>query len=137
MRAIKVRGFMNANAGRLQMTRIVRAGLAAAFAVFLGASVLDASTAQGPEVPPLPLGFEENQGQSDAQIKFLARGNGCGVFLTPSEVVLVLCKAVNPPDPTDMESFLTSSEGVEYTLLRMKFVGGNADPTVSGLEVVT
>ena len=30
----------------------------------------------------LPLSFEVNQGQADAQVKFLARGQGYGIFLT-------------------------------------------------------
>src|SRR5438128_2234709 len=38
----------------------------------------------------LPLSFEANQGQSDAQVQFLAHGRGYSLFLTPSEAVLTL-----------------------------------------------
>ena len=38
----------------------------------------------------LPLSFEPNQGQTDPQVKFLARGGGYGLFLTSSEAVLSL-----------------------------------------------
>lgn len=38
----------------------------------------------------LPLQFEANQGQVDEPVKFLARGKGYNLFLTPSESVLVL-----------------------------------------------
>jgi hypothetical protein len=38
----------------------------------------------------LPLSFEGNQGQTDPQVKFLSRGNGYSLFLTPTEAVLVL-----------------------------------------------
>src|SRR5262245_48036544 len=38
----------------------------------------------------LPLQFEANQGQDDPAVKFLSRGPGYGVFLTSTEVVLVL-----------------------------------------------
>jgi len=41
----------------------------------------------------LPLSFEVNQGQTDAQVKFLSRGAGYNLFLTPTESVLVLRKA--------------------------------------------
>src|SRR5207247_8230452 len=41
----------------------------------------------------LPLYFEANQGQSDPQVRFLARGGGHTLFLTPTEAVLVLAKA--------------------------------------------
>src|SRR6185369_2009861 len=30
----------------------------------------------------LPLSFEVNQGQADARVRFLARGQGYGIFLT-------------------------------------------------------
>jgi uncharacterized repeat protein (TIGR01451 family) len=36
----------------------------------------------------LPLMFEANQGQTDARVKFLARGLGYGLFLTADEAVL-------------------------------------------------
>lgn len=35
----------------------------------------------------LPLSFEANQGQTDPQVKFLSRGNGYSLFLTPTEAV--------------------------------------------------
>lgn len=38
----------------------------------------------------LRLHFEVNQGQTDAQVKFLARGPGYTLFLTSTEAVLVL-----------------------------------------------
>lgn len=38
----------------------------------------------------LPLYFETNQGQTDAEAKFLARGMGYTLFLTPTEMVLAL-----------------------------------------------
>jgi hypothetical protein len=38
----------------------------------------------------LPLSFEANQGQTDSQAKFLARGRGYALFLTPTEAVLSL-----------------------------------------------
>ena len=38
----------------------------------------------------LPLSFEANQGQTDAQVKFLSRGSGYSLFLTSNEAVLSL-----------------------------------------------
>jgi hypothetical protein len=35
-----------------------------------------------------PLGFERNDGQTDARVKFLSRGDGYTLFLTPSAAVL-------------------------------------------------
>src|SRR5207248_10963825 len=36
----------------------------------------------------LPLAFEANQGQTDPQVDFLARGSGYTLAVTPSEAVL-------------------------------------------------
>jgi len=41
----------------------------------------------------LPLSFEANQGQSDTQVQFLARGRGYSLFLTSTEAVLTLRNA--------------------------------------------
>jgi hypothetical protein len=61
----------------------------------------------------LPLSFEANQGQSDKSVKFLSRGNGYTVFLTPTEAVLSL-------------------RGKDQNVLRMNLVGANRDARVSG-----
>src|SRR5690606_5062680 len=60
----------------------------------LGAASLHASTnpADRARLSTLdgnrPLAFEENRGQADPRVKYLARGNGSTLFLTPSEAVL-------------------------------------------------
>jgi hypothetical protein len=37
-----------------------------------------------------PLSFEANAGQTNARVKFSARGNGYGLYLTAQEAVMVL-----------------------------------------------
>ena len=41
----------------------------------------------------LPLIFETNQGQSDGDVRFLSRGRGSTLFLSPSEAILILRSA--------------------------------------------
>ncbi len=41
----------------------------------------------------LPLSFELNQGQTNAWVRFLARGRGYTIFLTDDEAVLTLKKS--------------------------------------------
>jgi hypothetical protein len=41
----------------------------------------------------LPLSFEANQGQTDARVRFMARGRGYTIFLTDDEAVLTLWKS--------------------------------------------
>jgi len=40
----------------------------------------------------LPLSFEQNRGQVDKSVKFVSRGSGYGLYLTPKEAVLTLHK---------------------------------------------
>lgn len=44
----------------------------------------------------LPLSFEENQGQTADEVKFLSRGAGYSLFLTPTEAVMALRKPKSP-----------------------------------------
>lgn len=41
----------------------------------------------------IPMIFEPNQGQTDSQVRFLARGHGYGLFLTDEGAILVLRRA--------------------------------------------
>jgi Abnormal spindle-like microcephaly-assoc'd, ASPM-SPD-2-Hydin/Beta-propeller repeat/Cep192 domain 4 len=54
------------------------------------ASAADKPSSRGPVVGygNLPLAFESNQGQTDSQVKFLARGPGYSLFLTADGAVL-------------------------------------------------
>ncbi len=65
----------------------------------------------------LPLAFEANQGQSDEQVRFLARGEGYSLFLTATEAVLSL----RAPAPSS-------------TVVRMRLMDANAQPTLTGLD---
>src|SRR5215208_560150 len=40
----------------------------------------------------LPVSFEANEGQMDARVRFMSRGSGYNLFLTPTETVFVLNK---------------------------------------------
>ena len=51
--------------------------------------VRDAKAAQA-ALLGVPLSFEANQGQTDSQVKFLSRGDGYSLFLTPQEAVFTL-----------------------------------------------
>ena len=44
----------------------------------------------------LPLSFEENHGQTDPRVSYLARGKGYTLFLTPTKEVLALRRAISP-----------------------------------------
>lgn len=82
--------------------------------------VLAGPAAAAPTHPANPLGrrlaFEENRGQTDARVRFLARAPGYTLFLTPSEAVLA-------PHGSG------STAGVP---LRLRWVGAAANPSLAG-----
>ncbi len=55
----------------------------------VGASKIRASRLRA-SLTTLPLAFEANQGQTDPQAKYMARGNGYTVFLTATDTVFAL-----------------------------------------------
>ena len=67
----------------------------------------------------LPMTFEPNAGQTDASVRYLARGAGYTVFLTEREAVLALV-----PD----------AETGERTVVRMSTVGGAAHPRIDAID---
>lgn len=60
-----------------------------------------------------PLSFEENRGQTDSRVKYLARTGGWSLFLTPAEAVLAL---------------------PEGGPVRLSWTGGSTEPRIQGEE---
>src|SRR6266404_2308894 len=79
--------------------------------VFLSALIVNAA---GPA--QRLLSFEPNQGQSNSQVRFLARGSGYTLFLTAREAV-----------------FAPRSAGT----LRMRFLGANSHSAIAGEQQTT
>jgi hypothetical protein len=64
----------------------------------------------------LPMSFEINQGQSDPEVKALARGSGYGLFLTSSESAFLL------------------APGKDQAIIRVRTLGANPAAQASGLD---
>jgi hypothetical protein len=60
-----------------------------------------------------PISFEPNQGQTDDRVKFMARGSGYNLFLTPSNASFFLRQPGSSNDlvPTDSDVFTMSVVG--------------------------
>ncbi len=109
----------------------------------------------------LPLSFEANQGQADGQVRFLSRGESYSLYLTASEAVLALGEASQNANVENSEAETgnskfeirnwsienrkskiknpRSSVGTRHSppataVLRMKLVGADPAPQVSGLN---
>ena len=104
----------------------------------------------------LPLSFEANHGQSDAQVRFLARGGGYTIFLTDDEAVLTLRKSSVVSGQSSVAGNRLSSvvsgllagilrfpqQTTDYgprtteSVLRMKLVGASTSAAVTGADVL-
>lgn len=96
----------------------------------------------------MPLAFEANQGQTDAQVRFLARGAGYGLFLTADEAVLSLrpgsAAPRRPGALARMETEGGPSAGSAHdrdatrarnAVIRARLLGANPNPRVGGEEL--
>src|SRR6267378_7577271 len=81
----------------------------------------------------LPLHFEANLGQTHDDVRFLARGAGYSLFLTPSEAVLTLMKPEPLARKPAAHGKLRPRALATGTVLRMTFADANPDPRVTGL----
>ncbi len=79
----------------------------------------------------LPASFEPNLGQSDPGVKFLSRGPGYALFLTPQEAVLSL---PSPSEKSSRQSFTANSD--PSRALRLRYLGANRSPQIEGLDLL-
>src|SRR5271155_2621350 len=84
-----------------------------------------------------PLQFEQNVGQTDPRVKFLARGGNFMLFLTPEEAAL----SIHTPRPRQKRPPQLDPEGATWaeqlsaaSVVRVEFAGGNPAASLSGLD---
>jgi CSLREA domain-containing protein len=77
----------------------------------------------------LPLSFEANAGQTDEVVRFLSRGPGYTLFLTPDEAVLALAQ------PAQARGEGQEASG-ESSVLRLTLEGANLDAPMSGVDAL-
>lgn len=87
----------------------------------------------------LPLYFEFNQGQTHSAVRFLARGPGYALFLTPTEAVLALThprprpqgriSGSSPPPAGNFPARVNES-----AVLRLQVAGASPEASISGLR---
>ena len=92
----------------------------------------------------LPLAFERNQGQSDSQVEYMARGDGYILFLTANDAVFsfhpssaqsktsggrrtIERRTMNPPNPGNGKSDFGG-------VIRMQLAGANSLPKIAASE---
>jgi predicted extracellular nuclease len=80
----------------------------------------------------LPIAFEANLGQADAQVRYLSRGPGYSLFLTPAEAVLSLRTPGSSDDAGNLGSLRhgADTEVSKSAVLRLSFDGANRNPSM-------
>jgi len=81
-----------------------------------------------------PLSFEANQGQTDSSVKFLSRGSGYTLFLTPTESVMVLQQREAKEAQTHDPLAAMEPAPIKQSVVRMKLEGANPSPAIDGME---
>ncbi len=91
----------------------------------------------------LPLAFEQNQGQTDAQVKYMARGNGYTLFLTATDAVFSLQSSSALRDRTSVNRSTESPARISRNrhaaqphstaVVHMQLAGGNSQATVAAV----
>jgi hypothetical protein len=71
------------------------------------------------ELGKLPLRFEENFGQVSSKVRFISRGKGYQLFLTPEETVFVLGRLA------------------KTSVVKMKLIGANREPRITGTDKIS
>jgi hypothetical protein len=99
----------------LVRSRSARRGTFVACALLGGAGLPAVAAPEAATYGQLPLHFEANRGQAHADVQFLARGAGYGVYLMPSQAVLALS--------TQMRASATMAPTT--AALRLAIVGGD------------
>jgi len=84
----------------------------------------------------LPLSFETNEGQTDPKVKFIARGPGYTLFLTPNESVLVLRRADGPLTSELGKDGSRGSRLEEDPVVAIQLVGVSPNAHVTGLDML-
>ncbi|MGE5053634.1 MAG: SBBP repeat-containing protein, partial [Acidobacteriota bacterium] len=88
------------------------------------------------DLDALPLAFEANQGQTDPQVKYMARGKGYTAFLTADETVFAMESARATAGVTGKRALLPAQKTDKATkdetaAIRMKLVGAKDNAPIA------
>jgi photosystem II stability/assembly factor-like uncharacterized protein len=77
----------------------------------------------------LPLSFEANYGQTDPEVRFLSRGCGYNLYLTPKEAVMEFCSVSR-----SSSHHRSTNASAQSSVVRMKPMGANPLARLVGLD---
>jgi hypothetical protein len=98
------------------------------------------SPRSGAQYGELPMAFEPNQGQSAREVRFLARGPGYDLLLTPTAAVLTLHqppRVRSPATPSQAPRRHPAGRAQAAALtLQLKLLGANPQALIRGEEAL-
>lgn len=104
--------------------------LLVAAAQFAQSATLVPSTATVKTFGHIPLSFEPNRGQTNPEARFVARGQGYSLFLTPSEAVLSLQSL----QKEDVLHHPIKDDKAVSAVLRLQLLNANVSTAISGRD---
>jgi len=89
----------------------------------------------------LPLGFEENRGQTVRDIKFVSHGSGYALSLAPQEVDIAVLRrraitATPLHRPGALRALREARRAMKTTVIRMQLQGANPAPAIAANELL-
>jgi Beta-propeller repeat len=80
------------------------------------------------------LSFQLNEGQTDAQVRYMARGAGYALFLTPQQAVIALRNSPTPRSNRDPRVRPARQPLHDHgCVISLELAGANANPTMTGI----
>jgi hypothetical protein len=102
-----------------------------------GADLPNASAKAKEAYGVLPLSFEANSGQSSRKVKFLARGQGYGLFLTTTGAVMSVTKSSEKKGDSKNNSLAKKNQQLaETTVVSWDMVAANKSPRIAGVDAL-
>jgi hypothetical protein len=80
----------------------------------------------------LPLSYEENRGQADARVKFVAHTGGQSIILTPNRAVLALRRTAKASAAGVTDALRAQPAKTATQVVSMELLGANPSPKVAG-----
>src|SRR5688572_28454324 len=107
--------------------------MATVLAVLLSAQMPRATAAPQIDLARIPLSFEQNIGQTHDSVRFVSRGPGYALYLTPSEEDLAVATGKARTAPARSRTG-RREERPPVDVLAMTLIGANPSPDVVGME---
>lgn len=88
----------------------------------------------------IPISFEENRGQTDPQVRYMAHGQGYGFYFTSREAVLALSQSQCAPHSPGKSGVISAGPDPcsdHQATVRLRMVGANPSPVLSGVDLLS